>query len=419
VHTPRQSLVSPGDAGRWAALRRALDGQPTPPTFPVDDRVLRSAKQRVAVATKVCRRQLLSCHVWDSIWLSAQLHVPDAHACRYARMLQICMLTNIPPQIDAIERDDRKKHAAAAWARTNAEAAGIDLSDDSDTQRDTGGVMAAAAMAGRKRRRGSRAAAVEQQAAADDSQAAAAAARSAGALAGVLAGLRRELTAALAVPLAPGINSKFFTGGASHLAAAAATASAPAAAARSVDDAAGAGAPHSVLPADAVAQTVALAARISASRHGEVAAAGGTGAALAPTRKQAQAAAAPHRRRNSNSSNTADMIAADAARARRTAAALAAAAASGDAAASAMLLTKQQRRGGGAAKRGGKGGVGASTALSRLLMSGNERKRQKAHRGGMVVVRSGAATDGAFGRDALGVPALALLRGTHSTSGAP
>jgi hypothetical protein len=45
--------VTPGDAARWAALRRALEGQASPPTFPVDDRVLLMAKQRVGLAAKV------------------------------------------------------------------------------------------------------------------------------------------------------------------------------------------------------------------------------------------------------------------------------------------------------------------------------------------------------------------------------
>jgi hypothetical protein len=45
--------VTPGDNARWSALRHALEGQPVPPSFPVDDRVLLMAKQRVALAAKV------------------------------------------------------------------------------------------------------------------------------------------------------------------------------------------------------------------------------------------------------------------------------------------------------------------------------------------------------------------------------
>jgi hypothetical protein len=48
-----QSMVTPSDASRWAALRRALEGQAAPPSFPIDDRVLAQAKQRVALAAKV------------------------------------------------------------------------------------------------------------------------------------------------------------------------------------------------------------------------------------------------------------------------------------------------------------------------------------------------------------------------------
>lgn len=54
-----QALVTPGDAARWSALRHALEGQPNPPTFPVDDRVLLMAKQRVALAAKVGRSVML------------------------------------------------------------------------------------------------------------------------------------------------------------------------------------------------------------------------------------------------------------------------------------------------------------------------------------------------------------------------
>lgn len=56
-----QALVTPSDNARWAALRKALEGQPTPPSFPVDDRVLLMAKQRVALAAKVCLCGCLVC----------------------------------------------------------------------------------------------------------------------------------------------------------------------------------------------------------------------------------------------------------------------------------------------------------------------------------------------------------------------
>jgi len=42
---------------RWSALRKALEGQQGPPSFPIDDKVLLAAKQRVALAVKVRRKQ--------------------------------------------------------------------------------------------------------------------------------------------------------------------------------------------------------------------------------------------------------------------------------------------------------------------------------------------------------------------------
>jgi hypothetical protein len=54
-------MVTPSDASRWAALRRALEGQAVPPSFPIDDRVLAQAKQRVALAAKVRAFAQLRC----------------------------------------------------------------------------------------------------------------------------------------------------------------------------------------------------------------------------------------------------------------------------------------------------------------------------------------------------------------------
>lgn len=67
-----QALVTPSDNARWAALRKALEGQTSPPSFPVDDRVLLMAKQRVALAAKV---RLCGCLVCLAGWCSRHVRV--------------------------------------------------------------------------------------------------------------------------------------------------------------------------------------------------------------------------------------------------------------------------------------------------------------------------------------------------------
>lgn len=300
-------------------------------------------------------------------------------------------------QIDAIHRKDRKQHAAASWARTNAEALGIELSDREGTE-DEGladlqhSAVKAAELAGKGKRKKGKA-----LASAVDSQPAAEKVHAAGQLAGALVGLQRQLAAALAIPLQPSISHKFFTGGMSRPAvasiAAAAAAGGQTDGSEAADAAAGAEAaaadhvalvnkPVTVLPAEAMAQTVMLAARLNQSRAGQVAAAGGTGASQ-PTKKNKLAAAGK---------------AADASKARRkAAAALAAASVQGGV----LKLTGK----GNSAKGKKAGAVGAHAVINRMLMSRNEIKRQK-RQGGMVVVRPGA---GVFGRDAAGTSALDVL----------
>jgi len=132
-------------------------------------------------------------------------------------------------QMDAIQREDGKQHAHSAWTKANAAALGVDVSDDDGDEglADLQHSAVAAAIAGRasssKKRR---TAVLAAAAAAADSQAQAQQVQAAGRLAGQLALLQRQLTAALAVPLQPSISHKFFTGGMSRAAAAAAAAAA-------------------------------------------------------------------------------------------------------------------------------------------------------------------------------------------------
>lgn len=225
-----------------------------------------------------------------------------------------------------------------------------------------------------------------------------------------MAALQRQLTGMLAVPLQPSISTKYFTGGVSRAAAVAAAASAgdggqpgsSAAAADRADDGAAVGAgeaaaaagelkPHTVLPAQSIAETIQLAARLKHSKSGQVAAAGGSGSSLVGVQRRGKAGmgAAAGAARD------------DGSKARRKAAAEAAAVARRG---GVLLPPKKQKK-----KKGGlqqqSGGVVKPTGLARLLMSKNEVKRLKKQQG-MFVVRPGAA---AFGRDAQGASALDVL----------
>jgi hypothetical protein len=308
-------------------------------------------------------------------------------------------------QIDQIQRQARKAHAEATWARSNANAAGIALSDseleDEGLSDLTTAAVSAAGAGGKKKKKGSAAAGFEPGTEDRlDSQAAAERAHAAGQLTAGLAGLQRQLAAALAVPLQSSISHKFFTGGLSAAAVAAAAAArtgevaaaAAAADAGSDDDVAEGGLkPHSVLPVDAIAETMQIAARLNQSRAGQVAAAGGTGgfSDASSKRKQQQAVRESSKAR------------------RKAAAALVAAAATkGDAVAKGLAGVVKKVR-----KQGAGGGAKHAAAqqqvlMARMLMSKNEKKRQR-RQGGMVVVRPGAG--GAFGRDAQGASALDVL----------
>jgi hypothetical protein len=322
-----------------------------------------------------------------------------------------CAAVGLLLQIDQIQRQARKAHAEATWARSNANAAGIALSDseleDEGLSDLTTAAVSAAGAGGKKKKKGAVAAGFELGSEDRlDSQAAAERAHAAGQLTAGLAGLQRQLTAALSVPLQSSISHKFFTGGLSAAAVAAAAAArtgevaaaAAAADAGSDDEAAAGGAeggvlkPHSVLPVDAIAETMQIAARLNQSRAGQVAAAGGTGgfADASSKRKQQQAVCESSKAR------------------RKAAAALVAAAATkGDAVAKRLAgvvkkVRKQQGAGGGAKHAAAQQQV----LMARMLMSKNEKKRQR-RQGGMVVVRPGAG--GAFGRDAQGASALDVL----------
>ena len=307
------SLVAPNEAARWAALLRALGRLEAPPArFPVERALLKASMARVALAVKV----------------------------------------------DEIERRHRKARAEASWARANADAAGVALSDDDladlrDSDDDGGAGGGNGERGGGKKGAKKKRKAAAAAAAMDEREAAR------------LAQLRAQLAAALAEPLQARVSSKYFTGGASSLApaaaaaaaAAAAKAAAPAAGADGGDGAAPAAA-HAVLPAEAVAQTVALAARLHSSRRGDDA--GGS-------EQRARVAGG---------------------------------------AAGGGVQKKQQQK-----KKAGKG-----PDLSKLLMSNNERKRLKRAGGGGIVVVGGGGGGrggggaGAFGRDTQGATALAVLR---------
>jgi hypothetical protein len=316
-------------------------------------------------------------------------------------------------QIDQIQRQARKAHAEATWARSNADAAGIALSDselEDEGLSDLTTAAVTAATAGRNKKKQGAAAGFELGT--EDrleSQAAAERAHAAGQLTAGLAALQRQLAAALALPLQASISHKFFTGGLSAAAVAAAAAArtgeiaAVAAAADEADkeeDAAAGGAaaqnggllkPHSVLPVDAIAETVQLAARLNQSRAGQIAAAGGTGgfASSSSKRKQQQAVRESSKAR------------------RKAAAALVAAAATkGDAVARGLAGVVQKVKKQGAGKGAKHAAAQQQVLMARMLMSKNEKKRQR-RQGGMVVVRPGAG--GAFGRDAQGVSALDVL----------
>jgi len=147
--------------------------------------------------------------------------------------------------------------------------------------------------------------------------------------------------------------------------------------------------PCAVLPADAIAETMRLAAKLKQSRSGQAAAAGGTGHNV----KGQQEAALPAAQEKA------------AQKARRKAAAAAAAAARRGVGA---VLKAKGRKG----KAGAAGSLQQQQGLARLLMSKSEIERQK-RQGGMVVVRAGA---GAFGRDTAGTSALDVLNMSSSSS---
>jgi ATP-dependent RNA helicase DDX24/MAK5 len=154
------ALVTPQEAARWRALRFALGGaggaggseaaaaggddEPAPcPEFPLDGRLLLEAERRLALAEKV----------------------------------------------DALERGARKRRAEAGWARSQAAAAGLALSDDGDDgggedcDDDDGGRNASSYLSSRD--------------------------------AAELARLRSQLAAAVAAPLQPAVSRRFFAGGGS------------------------------------------------------------------------------------------------------------------------------------------------------------------------------------------------------------
>lgn len=187
VFVEPQALVTPQDNARWAALRKALEGQPTPPSFPVDDRVLMMAKQRVALASKVsmgascparrcvclgvqtrrargccwageCHHVLLASMQWHTSFRTSTTCCSSAIFLRcYIKGSPdyvLCVLGNLT-QIDSIQRKDRKRHADSTWARSNADALGIQLSDDADDEGladlQHGAIKASAAATGGKR----------------------------------------------------------------------------------------------------------------------------------------------------------------------------------------------------------------------------------------------------------------------------
>jgi hypothetical protein len=326
-------------------------------------------------------------------------------------LLTYCDCAAAGLQIDQIQRQARKAHAEATWARSNANAAGIALSDseleDEGLSDLTTAAVSAAGAGGKKKKRGAAAAGFEPGS--EDrleSQGAAERAHAAGQLTAGLAGLQRQLASALSAPLQSSFSHKFFTGGLSAAAVAAAAAArtgevaAAAAAAGGSDDEQAADAaeggilkPHSVLPVDAIAETMQIAARLNQSRAGHVAAAGGTGgfADASSKRKQQQAVRESSKARH-----------------KAAAALVAAAATKGDAVAKGLagVVKKVRKQGAGAGGGAKHSAAQQQVVMARMLMSKNEKKRQR-RQGGMVVVRPGAG--GAFGRDAQGASALDVL----------
>ena len=165
--------------------------------------------------------------------------------------------------MDEIERQQRKEHAEKAWAKNNAEAAGLELSEDED---DALAAAAAAAQTKSKKRRRQQ----QQHGVGDDgdSQAMHQQQAAANQLAGRLKGLKGQLQAALSVPLQHNISQKYFTGGGSALAAAAVAKSTGGGEGVEVGG---------VMPGSVVAQTVGLATRLQQSRSGGEAGGSGSG----------------------------------------------------------------------------------------------------------------------------------------------
>lgn len=229
-------------------------------------------------------------------------------------------------QIDELERRDRKSRAERSWEASTLEALELPpdaggSSDDDGGRRRGGGANAAAGGAGSSSTAGLTKKEVAR-----------------------LGGLKHSLGEMLAAPLQASVSARFFTGGSGALATAAGAKAA--AACQGEEGPAGA----SVVPAEAVTQTVALASRLAAA----------TAAA-----KQASAAKA------------------------------------------------NRRKGGGVQKKvGAAGAKGKSKALSKadmskLIMSNNQKRRER--KMGLVVVGGGAA----FGRDVQAPSALQALRGSR------
>ncbi|GAX73897.1 hypothetical protein CEUSTIGMA_g1347.t1 [Chlamydomonas eustigma] len=124
------ALITPRESPRWTALMKALGREQSMVTFPIDRTLMPQVHRRVKLAI----------------------------------------------QLDDILRAERKKHAEDAWARSNAEAVGIDLSDSEGAGEDTE----------------------------DHVQASSTAAKS----------IQLQLAHLLSAPLVPKISTKFLTGGA-------------------------------------------------------------------------------------------------------------------------------------------------------------------------------------------------------------
>lgn len=163
-------------------------------------------------------------------------HVPGKFITTRCILLQLCVLDiyGCCPQIDAIDRKQRKEHATTNWARTNAAAADLDFSGDECSDDDEA----------KPAQRVADARSIAQ-----------------------LTALKAQLQQTLATPLQPSISHRYFTGGMSSLGVAAAATARPAAGAGDMADGA---AEHdedgSVVRIAAVNKTLKLAARLNHAR---------------------------------------------------------------------------------------------------------------------------------------------------------